>query len=74
MLSILDRAGRLCDGCSRRELLQVGSLGLFGLGLPQLLKGQTSADDEARPRPAWPRFRPGAVRDLIVSAGRSEPH
>ena len=69
MLSILDRAGRLCDGCSRRELLQVGSLGLFGLGLPQLLKGQTPADDERLGQPgrdtrAGPGF--GRARSVIL--------
>lgn len=47
MLSILGRPGRLCDGRSRRELLQIGTLGLFGLGLPQFLKGQAAARDEA---------------------------
>lgn len=30
-------------GCSRRELLQVGSSGLLGLGLPSLLAGRTQA-------------------------------
>src|SRR5437879_5149696 len=43
MISIMDRPGRLCDGWSRRELLQIGTLGLFGLGLPQLMKGQALA-------------------------------
>src|SRR4051794_8931376 len=43
MISILDRPRRLCDGYSRRELLQIGTLGLFGLGLPRLL--QATAQD-----------------------------
>ena len=47
MLSILDRPGRLCDGPSRRELLQIGTLGLFGLSLPQLLKRQALARNAA---------------------------
>jgi len=64
MLSILGRAGRLCDGWSRRELLQIGTLGLFGLGLPQFLRG----------RP-WPRMRlqasPAATHEgRAGSAGR----
>ena len=37
MLSFLGRPGRLCDGPSRRELLSVGTLSLFGLGLPEFL-------------------------------------
>ena len=40
MISILDRPGRLCDGWSRRELLQIGTLGLFGLGLPRFLQAR----------------------------------
>jgi hypothetical protein len=36
------RAGRLCDGLSRREWLQVGGMGLLGLGLPNLLRAEKS--------------------------------
>ena len=36
MLRVLGGPKRFCDGLTRRELLQVGSLGLLGLGLPQL--------------------------------------
>lgn len=43
MLSILGRAGRLCDSLSRRELLSVGSLSLLGLSLPQLLHRRAAA-------------------------------
>lgn len=43
MLSILGAAGRLCDSPSRRELLTVGTLGLVGLGLPELLRSQAQA-------------------------------
>ena len=78
MLSILGRPGRLCDGRSRRELLQIGTLGLFGLGLPQLLKGRAVAREEAAGEPAArerrPRLRSGAVRHLAVPPGRPEPH
>jgi len=37
MLTINGRNGRLCDGPSRRELLQVGGVGMLGLTLPNLL-------------------------------------
>src|SRR5438552_52326 len=37
MLSIRGPGARLCDGISRREVIQVGSLGLTGLALPGLL-------------------------------------
>ena len=35
MLRVLGGPKRFCDGLTRRELLQVGSLGFLGLGLPQ---------------------------------------
>ncbi len=34
---------RLCDGLTRRELLHVGGLGLFGLGLPAVLEARSAA-------------------------------
>jgi hypothetical protein len=34
---------RKCDGSSRREFLQVGTLGLFGLTLPDLLRARAAA-------------------------------
>ena len=36
----LDHLSRNCEGLSRRSLLQVGSLGLFGLNLPGLLQAE----------------------------------
>jgi hypothetical protein len=60
MLSILGRPGRLCDGWSRRELLQIGTLGLFGLSLPKLLKRQASGGPYATAAP---------VRDLRGTPG-----
>ncbi len=40
MLSILGNTKRVCSGLSRRELLQAGGAGLFGLSLPQLLAAE----------------------------------
>ena len=37
MLTVLDDNARLCDGVTRREWLQVGSLGAFGMTLQGLL-------------------------------------
>src|SRR3954454_22933175 len=37
MLSIRGAGARLCDGVPRREILQIGSLGLAGLSLSRLL-------------------------------------
>jgi hypothetical protein len=38
MLPILGSRKTLCDGVTRRDLLQIGGLGLFGLGLADLLE------------------------------------
>lgn len=43
MFSVLGPRGRLCDSMSRRELITVGGLSLFGLGLPQVLRRQAVA-------------------------------
>src|SRR4051812_44135385 len=40
MLTIRGRAVRLCDGISRRSFLSIGSLGLAGLSLPQVLRAR----------------------------------
>ena len=41
MLRITDRAtATTCDGVSRRDFMQVGSLGAVGLSLPQMLEAQ----------------------------------
>jgi hypothetical protein len=37
MLRFTGRAQRACDGCTRRDALQVGALSALGLGLPQVL-------------------------------------
>lgn len=40
MLQLLGRKSRLCDGVTRRGFLGVGSLGLAGLSLPQVLRAR----------------------------------
>jgi hypothetical protein len=40
MLSIYGQPKRLCDGWSRRELLTIGTLGIGGLALPDLLRAE----------------------------------
>lgn len=54
MLRILGRERHACDGVSRRELLRVGGLSLFGgVTLPQLLRAQRACSaSEAPPRRA----------------------
>lgn len=43
MLSIPGPRSRYCDGLSRRACLQIGSLGLGGLALPEILRRQAQA-------------------------------
>ncbi|MBL9122647.1 MAG: DUF1501 domain-containing protein [Planctomycetaceae bacterium] len=44
MLSILGRPRGVCEGLSRRELLQAGGAGLLGLSLPGLLRAQAAVN------------------------------
>ncbi|MBN9519917.1 DUF1501 domain-containing protein, partial [bacterium] len=50
MLNLHARGSRLCDGVSRREVLRIGSLGLTGLALPELLRAQRATASDAAPR------------------------
>lgn len=43
MLQIYGRQRFACDGVSRRELLQAGGAGLFGLSLPRLLQAEQAS-------------------------------
>lgn len=45
MLTIRGRARRTCDGFSRRELIQAGGAGLFGLSLPNLLAAESQLSE-----------------------------
>ena len=43
MLNLFGRKRRLCDGINRRDFLSIGSLGLAGLSLPELLRAEDAA-------------------------------
>ncbi len=49
MLNLLGQPQATCGGISRRDLLQAGGAGLFGLSLPQLLRAE-AASPERQPR------------------------
>jgi hypothetical protein len=51
MLQVLGSPKRMCGGCTRREMLQAGALGFFGLGLNDFLR---LADLQAAPPPPSP--------------------
>ena len=53
MLRILGGNTRLCDGLTRRELMRVGALSLFGgMTLPRLLRAADQATAPAAARPS----------------------
>src|SRR4051794_37966983 len=52
MLSIRGHGARLCDGISRREVMQIGTLGLTGLGLPHLLAARDATSARKAPENA----------------------
>src|SRR5205085_9152520 len=60
---------RLCDGVTRREMLRAGSLGLFGLSMPELLRGQR---DEASSSPAAARPKARACIVLFLMGGPTQ--
>jgi hypothetical protein len=43
MLTIAGSQSRFCDGISRRSWMQIGALGLGGLALPEILRGESSS-------------------------------
>jgi hypothetical protein len=42
--------GRFCDGLSRRNFLQIGGLALGGLSMPQILRAETAALANGKPK------------------------
>src|SRR5262249_10356644 len=51
MLTIRSAGPRLCDRLTRRDVFHAGVLGLVGLSLPELLRGQARAAASAVQRP-----------------------
>jgi hypothetical protein len=65
MLRILGHPRRLCDGITRRDLLQVGGAGILGLGLNGLLEAKSLSNSIV----GNPRAEAG---DLSASFGRAK--
>ena len=60
MLTILgNRQGLFCDGLSRRSFLRIGSLGLGGLSLTQLLQAETASAGRADNKSVIMVYLPG---------------
>ncbi|MEX0727836.1 MAG: DUF1501 domain-containing protein [Planctomycetaceae bacterium] len=65
MWSFPGRPYRLCDGLTRRELLQIGGLGALGLTLPSLLRAQQISTENIPPEVLNdPTF--GRAKNVIV--------
>ena len=47
MLRICGSTNRLCDGIHRRRFIEIGSMGLFGLSLAELLRSDAAAANAA---------------------------
>src|SRR5437660_5813111 len=62
MLNILGdsgKAGRFCDGISRREFLKIGGLALGGLSLTEILAAEARAGVKSSHKPIIMVFLPG---------------
>lgn len=64
MLTILGNPRRVCDGLTRRELMQVAGAGLLGVNLPEVLA--------AEQLPAYQGKRPRSVLFLFLFGGPSQ--
>jgi len=65
MINLLGRDNsNFCDGMSRREALQLGTLGSMSLGLPQLLSSQAAAESEPKKIAASSTF--GQAKRVIL--------
>ena len=57
MITVLGHSNKLCDGMTRRELMRVGGLSMFGsMTLPQLLRAADASTSE----------RPGSAKSVIM--------
>ncbi|MEZ6056259.1 MAG: DUF1501 domain-containing protein [Planctomycetaceae bacterium] len=72
MLRVLGSQRRLCDGLSRRDLLQIGGASAAGLGLSQLLSAQAQANPTASSLPGFGRAKNCIVLFLYGSPSQLE--
>jgi hypothetical protein len=75
MLSLLGTKRQLCDGLTRRDLLQVGGIGLWGLSLASVM-GSANAAEKTAPekRPELPQFGRAKRCVLIYLFGAAPQH
>lgn len=86
MLKIAGLKSRYCDGVSRRTWMQIGSLGLGGMALPQMLQAESENGGSGRAKgiimvllPGGPPhldmydLKPEAPTEIRGSFSRSQP-
>jgi hypothetical protein len=73
MLRILGSPKKLCSGWTRRDLLQVGALGFFGLGLSDYLRlAEVQAARPPRPQKSFGRAKACILLHLYGSPSQLE--
>jgi len=70
MLNLTRRTRSVCSGVSRRELLQAGGAGLFGLTLPKLLKAEEALQQQGGVEATKPRAK--SVIFIMLFGGPSQ--
>jgi hypothetical protein len=67
MLSVLGQPKRLCDGISRREVMRVGGLSLFGgMTWPALLRGADATNTQRRASRGRQKSHRGTAKSVIL--------
>lgn len=64
MLKILGDGSRYCDGVTRRGFLQIGALGMGGIGLPELLRAESAVGGGKRHKSIIMVLLPGGPSHL----------
>ena len=64
MLKIAGPKSRYCDGISRRTWMQIGSLGLGGMALPEVLRAESSGSRNAKAKSIIMVLLPGGPSHL----------
>lgn len=70
MLTLLGSERRVCNGMTRRKLLQAGGAGLFGLTLPKVLAAEAMQRKQIGSRAASPRAK--SVMFVFLFGGPSQ--
>ncbi|MEO2034370.1 MAG: DUF1501 domain-containing protein [Planctomycetaceae bacterium] len=64
MLKIAGPKSRYCDGISRRSWMQIGSLGLGGMALPEILRAESQSAERAQAKSIIMVLLPGGPSHL----------